>query len=165
MTFSVILLDFSGANDVADDMITNAASYGMYLYPDVADLWAQDNNRNNREALFTAAGLDATNADAGMAGSYANHTNTLGGFTYCNPNKLTRVYSIQSEQNQYLGNFGTIEIMAPTEHAIDVFGDWDKRYENSFLTAFGTYTHPTGIAYTFARQTKTLSSTDCRAMG
>lgn len=153
------------AKDVADDMIINASTYGMYLYPDVSDLWAQDNNRNNREALFTASGLDATNADAGMAGTYANHTNTLGGLTYCNPNNLTRVYNIQSGENQYLGIFGTTEIMAPTKHAIDVFGDWDKRYENSFLTAFGQYTHPTGVAYTFARQTKTLSSTDCRAMG
>lgn len=153
------------AKEVAEDMITNAASYGMYLYPDVADLWAQDNNRNNREALFTAAGLDATNADAGQAGSYANHTCTLGGFTLSDPNSLSRLYSIQLSQNQYLGIYGTTKIMAPTKYAIDVFGDWDKRYENSFLTAYGTYTYPTGVAYTYARQQLDVTSTVCRAAG
>lgn len=152
------------AKEVSEDMITNAASYGMYLYPDVADLWAQDNNRNNKESLFTATGLDATNAEAGMAGYYANHTCTLGGFTLCDPNSLSRMYSIQMSQNQYLGIYGTTSRMAPTKHAIDVFGDWDKRYENSFLTAFGTYTYPTGVAYTYDRQQLSITSTICRAI-
>jgi len=146
------------AKEVAEDMITNAAAYGMYLYPDVSDLWAQDNNRENKEALFVAAGLDATNADAGQAALYANHSCTLGGFTLCNVDNLSRLYNIQMSQNQYLGIYGTTNCIAPTQHAIDVFGDWDKRYENSFLTAFGTYTYPVGIAYTYARQQLTVNS-------
>jgi len=153
------------AKEVAEDMINNASSYGMYLYPDVADLWAQDNNRNNLESLFTASGLDATNADAGQAGNYANHTCTLGGFGLSDPNALSRLYSVQLSQNQYLGIYGTTSIVAPTKYAIDVFGDWDKRYENSFLTAYGTYTYPTGVAYTYARQQLGITSTICRAIG
>ncbi|MDO4160295.1 MAG: RagB/SusD family nutrient uptake outer membrane protein [Prevotellaceae bacterium] len=152
------------AKEVAEDMITNASSYGMYLYPDVADLWAQENNRGNAESLFTAAGLDATNSDAANAGLYANYTCTLGGFTLCDPNSLSRMYGIQMAQNQYLGIYGTTGRMAPTKHAIDVFGDWDKRYENSFLTAFGTYTYPTGAAYSFANQRLGLTSLICRGI-
>lgn len=152
------------AKEVSEDMITNAAAYGMYLYPDVADLWAQDNNRNNKESLFTAAGLDATNAEAGMAGTYANYSCTLGGFTLCDPGALSRVYGIQKAQNQYYGIYGTMGCMAPTKHAIDVFGDWDKRYENSFLTAFGTYTYPTGVAYTYDRQKLDITPAICRAI-
>lgn len=154
------------AKEVSEDMIRNAATYGMYLYPDVSDLWAQENNRNNAEALFTASGLDATGADAGMAGTYANFTCTLGGFTLCDPNSLSRMYNnIQMGQNQYLGVYGTTSRMAPTKYAIDVFGDWDKRYENSFLTAFGTYTMPTGGAYSYSRQQLSLSSTICTGIG
>lgn len=151
------------AKEVAEDMIRNASSYGMYLYPDVADLWAQDNNRNNKEALFIAAGLDATSADAGMAGYYANHTCTLPGWTLCDPNSLSRLYTTQFSANYHLGIYGTASKMAPTKYAIDVFGDWDKRYENSFLTAFGAFTYP-GNVYSYARQTLTLSSTICRAI-
>lgn len=152
------------AKEVAEDMITNAAAYGMYLYPDVADVWAQGNNRNNKESLFTAAGLDATNAEAGNAGSYANHTCTLPGFTLCDPNSIPKMYDTQMAQNQYLGIYGTTGRMAPTKHAIDVFGDWDKRYENSFLTAFGTYTHPVGVKYSYKMQQKTLNAADCKGI-
>ena len=62
------------AKEVAEDLINNSATYGMYLYPDVSDMWADANNRNNKEALFTASGLDATGTDAGNAGSYFNAT-------------------------------------------------------------------------------------------
>lgn len=35
------------------------ASYNAYLYDDVEDVWAQSNNRNNKEALFIASGPQA----------------------------------------------------------------------------------------------------------
>lgn len=143
------------AKEVAEDMITNAASYGMYLYPDVADLWAQDNNRNNKENLFVAAGLDAHGSDAGMAGSYLNCQSWLYTFTMTDPRILQLLYNVQMTQNYYLGTKSN-GIMAPTKYAIDVYGDWDKRYENSFMTAFGLFTMEGNAARTFARQTVTL---------
>ena len=48
------------AAETAEDLITNAASYGAHLYTDIADMWADANNRTNREALFIAAGPSAT---------------------------------------------------------------------------------------------------------
>lgn len=51
------------AKEVAEDMIL---AYGDCLYDDVEDVWAPANNRNNKEALFIAAGPDATIWRTGM---------------------------------------------------------------------------------------------------
>ena len=48
------------AKEVAEDLINNASTYGAYLYEDVEDVWASANNKNNKEALFIAAGPSTT---------------------------------------------------------------------------------------------------------
>ena len=150
------------AKEVAEDMINNKAAYGMYLYDDVSDLWAQANNRNNKEALFMAAGLDAHGPDAGMAGSYLNCLNYLYTFTMTDPYTLAQLFKTTTvsniKSNIYIGTKST-PIMAPTKHAIEVFGDWDKRYENSFMTAFGQFTTEDSKTQNFSRMSKKLTST------
>lgn len=145
------------AKEVAEDMINNKAAYGMYLYDDVSDLWAQANNRNNKEALFIAAGLDAHSTSAGMAGYYFNCLNYLYTFTMTDPSLMSRIYKTKINSNIYLGTKST-PIMAPTKHAIDVYGDWDKRYENSFMTAFGHFSNESTAAQAYARMQLKLSS-------
>lgn len=145
------------AKEVAEDMINNKAAYGMYLYDDVSDLWAQANNRNNKEALFMAAGLDAHGPDAGMAGSYLNCLNYLYTFSMPDPSVMSLIYKTKITSNIYLGTKTSIA-MAPTKHAIDVYGDWDKRYENTFMTAFGQFANESTAAQTYARQQLKLSS-------
>lgn len=151
------------AKEVAEDLIANSSAYGMYLYPDVSDLWACANNRNNKEALFTAAGLDATGVDAGMAGSYFNATCYLYGYTRTDPNCLQDIYSTQKSLNILLGSHSQGGVMAPTKHAIDVYGDWDKRYENTFLTAFGAFTEE-GVSTVLRKRIK-LTSSMCSRYG
>lgn len=145
------------AKEVAEDMINNKAAYGMYLYDDVSDLWAQANNRNNKEALFMAAGLDAHGPDAGMAGSYLNCLNYLYTFSMTDPSVMSLIYKTKITSNIYLGTKTSIA-MAPTKYAIDVYGDWDKRYENTFMTAFGQFANESTAAQTYARQQLKLSS-------
>lgn len=145
------------AKEVAEDMINNKAAYGMYLYDDVSDLWAQANNRNNKEALFIAAGLDAHSTSAGMAGYYFNCLNYLYTFTMTDPSLMSLIYKTKINSNIYLGTKST-PIMAPTKHAIDVYGDWDKRYENSFMTAFGHFSNESTAAQAYARMELKLSS-------
>ncbi len=152
------------AKDVSEWMITNAGSIGMYLYDDVSDLWAQDNNRQNKEVLFVAAGLDATNGDAGT-GVYNNANSYLYAYTKADPNDCSDLYTIQSSANLYYGNHNQGGVMAPTKHAIDVFDEWDKRYENTFLTAYGTFTLDGSSTYTNARQSLRISSTTCSRYG
>ena len=123
------------AKDVAEDIINKAPSYNVYLYDDVSDLWAQANNRNNPEALFIVSGRDANSESY----NYVNMNNNLFTYTVCKPNAVSDLYTQVDNQNYYLGRTNN-NTLAPTPYAIDVFdASWDKRYENTFMTAFGNF--------------------------
>ena len=123
------------AKDVAEDIINKAPSYNVYLYDDVSDLWAQTNNRNNPEALFIVSGRDANSESY----NYVNMNNNLFTYTVCKPNAVNDLYTQVDNQNYYLGRTNN-NTLAPTPYAIDVFdASWDKRYENTFMTAFGNF--------------------------
>lgn len=104
-----------------------------------------------------AAGLDAHGPDAGMAGSYLNCLNYLYTFTMTDPSVMSLIYKTKITSNIYLGTKTSIA-MAPTKYAIDVYGDWDKRYENTFMTAFGQFANESTAAQAYARQQLKLSS-------
>lgn len=123
------------AKDVAEDIINNASAYNVYLYPDVSDLWAQANNRNNPEALFIVSGRDANDESY----NYVNCNNNLFTYTICNPYKCSDIYTRADNTNYYLGRTNN-NTLAPTKYTLNVFDpSWDKRYENTFLTAFGLF--------------------------
>lgn len=123
------------AKDVADDIINNASAYNVYLYTDVSDLWAQANNRNNPEALFILSGRDANDESY----NYVNCNNNLFTYTICNPYKCSDIYTRADNTNYYLGRTNNNTI-APTKYTLSVFDpSWDKRYENTFMTAFGLF--------------------------
>ena len=123
------------AKDVADDIINNASAYNVYLYTDVSDLWAQANNRNNPEALFIVSGRDANDESY----NYVNCNNNLFTYTICNPYKCSDIYTRADNTNYYLGRTNNNTI-APTKYTLNVFApSWDKRYENTFMTAFGLF--------------------------
>lgn len=134
------------AKEVAVDIINNLSAYGAYLYDDVDDLWAQDNNRDNPEALFIASGRDANSE----AYNYTNCNNNLYRYTMCNPNSCSDLYKTTSSSNYYLGYMSEC-CFAPSKYAIDVFdATWDKRYENTFMTAFGKYSEITDGSMPFS---------------
>lgn len=123
------------AKDVAEDIINNASAYNVYLYTDVSDLWAQANNRNNPEALFIVSGRDANDESY----NYVNCNNNLFTYTICNPYKCSDIYTRADNTNYYLGRTNNNTI-APTKYTLSVFDpSWDKRYENTFMTAFGLF--------------------------
>lgn len=123
------------AREVAEDIINNASSYNVYLYDDVSDLWAQDNNRNNPEALFIVPGRDANSNTY----NYINCNNNLFTYTVCKPNDCADLYTRADNQNYYLGRTNN-NTFAPSKYTLDVFDpSWDKRYENTFMTAFGMF--------------------------
>lgn len=123
------------AREVAEDIISNASAYNVYLYDNIDDLWAQENNRNNKEALFIASGANTSLSD--MKNYYAK--NNIFTYTICNPNKLTDLYTRSDKSNYYLGRTNN-NTFAPSKYSIDVFDpSWDRRWENTFMTAFGMY--------------------------
>lgn len=151
------------AREVAEDMITNASSYGMYLYSDVSDLWAQANNRDNPEALFIVSGRDANSESY----NYVNCNNNLFTYTMCNPYKCSDLYNQADNTNYFLGRVNN-NTFAPSQYTINVFDpSWDKRWENTFMTAFGKYSMitPAWQPYMAARVRITQVLVDKYGMG
>ena len=124
------------AKEVSEDLITNMGSYGAYLYDDVEDVWNQANNRRNKEVLFVASGPHA-GTDAFNSGAFS--ANKLFTFTFCDPNKLSDIYPVANKANYFYGRVNN-NLYAPSKYLIDCFdADYDKRWENSFTTAFSLF--------------------------
>ncbi len=123
------------AKVVAEDLIANQTAYGAYLYDDVADVWNQANNRGNLEALFVASGPQAGTESY----LYGYNSNTLFTYTFCDPNQLSDIYPVASRQNYFYGRVNN-NLYAPSKYLIDCFdATYDKRWENSFTTAFSLF--------------------------
>ena len=123
----------------AEAMINNPSEYGAYLYDDVADVWADANNRNNKEALFVAAGIDAQ--DDSNTYWYANPSNNKL-FTYCyfGLQSFSDLNKVSNDKSNYLYGRVNNNLLAPSYYLVHCFNpSWDKRWENSFQTAFGSY--------------------------
>lgn len=131
------------AKECADSLITGMGAYGAAMYDDFAKVFAASNNRINQEVLFTAYGLDPYNA------SYDNTT------ANSKPNLYLHYYpkfddafgtgdvfkkSVNSNtSNAYYGRLNQAFI-APTKYLINCFNaTYDKRWENTFVTAFTNY--------------------------
>lgn len=124
------------AKEVSEDFIANQASYGAYMYSDVSELWADINNRNNKESLFIAAGQDACD-DTDKYNSSSSFTNKL--FTYCyfNQETFSSLNLITDAKNDPLYGRCNNNLLAPSEYLLHCYNpSWDKRWENSFQTAF-----------------------------
>lgn len=132
------------AKDVAEDLIANAESYGAHMYNDVEDVWAQENNRNNAEALFIASGANPDDASY-----WSVKTSNIFSFTFPNPYKLSEIYPVQDKQNYLYGRVNN-NVLAPSKYLIDCFNaKYDKRWENSFVTAFANFSmvQPGWVSY------------------
>lgn len=129
------------AEKFISDTEAGGGTYGGYMYDDVEDMWADTNNRTNKEALFVAAGIDACDDD----NTYWNANpgnNKLFSFCYWDQSvlpDLSLITSNKNGRNHYYGRTNNC-LLAPSKYLMDCFdASWDKRWENSFQTAFGTY--------------------------
>ena len=126
------------AAQTAEDLITNAASYGAHLYTDIADMWADANNRTNREALFIAAGPSAT-SDAYPLSTKANKL-----LAYSCGGLFTDLFSskhnpTKNGQCYYYGRYNA-QAWMPSYYLMYCFNpEWDRRWEYSFIYAYGDY--------------------------
>lgn len=168
------------AKEVADSLINNMGTYGAGMYDDFAKVFAAANNRNNTEVLFTAYGLDPYNS------SYDNATSNT------KPNLYLHYYpkfddafgtsdlfkrSVNSNtSNAYYGRLNQ-QFIAPTKYLINCFNArYDKRWENTFVTAFANYSGVQAISslgtsvpapanVTYAAATVTLTAAMCTKYG
>lgn len=135
------------AYDTAKDLITNAAKYGAHLYTDIADMWADANNRTNKEALLVSAGADIY-----------GETDAFGNITQCNllsytgGDSYTDLYPGGNDHRPDKGNsfyFGrqNNNTWAPSQYLLNCFKPkWDRRWEYSFIHAWHDWTMVHGIA-------------------
>jgi hypothetical protein len=168
------------AKEVAEDLITNKATYGAMMYPDFAQVFDSRNNRNNAEVLFTAYGLNPYSASYDAATSnnkpnlylhyYPSLDNAFGAGT-----DLLKRGAGSNTTNAYYGRLNQAFI-APTKYLINCFNaTYDKRWENSFVTAFTNYSGvqakatlpspPSPANVTYAEATVTLTAAMCTKYG
>lgn len=148
------------AKEVSEDLIKNTSLYGAYLYDDVDDLWAQANNRNNKEALLIASGPNPYDPSY----AYAKSNNILS-FTFANPNKMADVYTVNDKSNYFYGRVNN-NILAPSKYLIDCFdAPYDKRWENSFVTAFSSFSMVASGWASYKDRTLTLTADLCTKYG
>lgn len=125
------------AAETAEDLITNAGTYGAYLYTDIADMWADANNRTNKEALMIAAGPDASSAafsNASLCNKLAAYS--CGGFYSDFFNKNHK----PSDKGYFYGRLNSQNWM-PSEYLMYCFNpEWDRRWEYSFQYAWCEWT-------------------------
>lgn len=168
------------AKEVADSLITGMSTYGATVYDDFAKVFASANNRNNAEVLFTAYGLNPYDP------SYDAFTGNA------KPNLYLHYYpklddafgtadvfkrSVNSNtSNAYYGRLNQ-QFIAPTKYLINCFNAaYDKRWENTFATAFTNYSGvqaitslgtsvPAPANVTYAAATVTLTAAMCTKYG
>lgn len=168
------------AKEVADTLINNKGAYGATLYDDFSKVFASANNRNNAEVLFTAYGLNPYDA------SYDYFTgNSKPNFYLHFYPKFDDAFGTSdlfkrgvnsNTSNAYYGRCNQ-QFLAPTKYLINCFNaNYDKRWENTFATAFANYSGVQAIAslgtgvpspanVTYAAATITLTAAMCTKYG
>lgn len=127
------------AAEFVADTEAGGSVYGGYLYDDISDMWAQDNNRTNKEALFVAAGIDSDVDQNTWNTAYAGN-NKLFAYCYWNQNLCSDISNITSDRQNYLYGRTNSGLFAPSKYLLDLYTtSWDRRWENSFQTAFGGF--------------------------
>ncbi len=126
------------AKDAAEDLINNAGKYGAYLYPDIADMWADANNRGNKEALMIAAAPDLyTSIGKSMSMNNKLAAYTAGGHysDFFNSNHNP------GDKNSYFYGRLNSQNWQPSEYLLYCFNpEWDRRWEYTWQYAFCEWT-------------------------
>lgn len=168
------------AKECADSLINGMGSYGASMYDDFAKVFASANNRNNAEALFTAHGLNPYSDSY----DYATGNTKPNLYLHYYPkfddafgtSDLLKKGVNSNTTNAYYGRLNQ-QFIAPTKYLVNCFNaTYDKRWENSFVTAFTNYSGvqaiaslgtgvPTPANVTYNAATVTLTNAICDRYG
>lgn len=168
------------AKEVADSLINNQSAYGATMYDDFQKVFASGNNRNNAEALFTAYGVNpydpsydvfTGNTKPNIYLHYYPKFDDAFGTT-----DLLKKGVNSNTSNAYYGRCNQ-QFLAPTKYLINCFNaKYDKRWENTFVTAFANYSGvqaitslgtgaPTPANVSYSNATITLTAAMCSKYG
>ena len=136
------------AYDTATSMINNKALYDWYMYEHFADVFNENNNRENKEAIFIAAGAER-NSDAYTNGHYSqsemfrHFLPSLGSYSDL---------GLVDKASNFIYGRPNSTVFLPSKYLMDCFADDmnDSRYRYSFISAYSTYSIPAwGEAYEY----------------
>ncbi|MEG1586976.1 MAG: RagB/SusD family nutrient uptake outer membrane protein [Bacteroidales bacterium] len=144
------------AKITAEDLIDNMAAYDAHLYTDFADVFSNENNRNNTEALFVSTGAKY-GTDAANHMYFCNHFRSfLPKLGYYTDLGLIEKGMVYGRANSW--------VFQPTKYLLDVFDEKDNRYYESFISAFSNYSCE-GWDQTYQKQAKTINQSVCDKYG
>lgn len=155
------------AGDFVADTEAGGAKYGGYLYDDISDMWASANNRTNKEALWVAAGVDANTDNESWNYSNAGK-NKLFAYCYWNQTVASTLSTITSDKSNYYYGRTNSGLFAPSKYLLDLYdASWDKRWENSFQTAFGSFSmqQPDPAWKEYSKSVVKLNPKTCKLYG
>ena len=105
------------------------------MYSDIYDTWADANNRNNKEALWVAAGADPDD----QAWQYLSKSNKLSAYSAANAGSLSEFWNKNhkpSDKGYFYGRQNS-SAWIPTKYTYYCFDHtWDKRWETTFQYAY-----------------------------
>ena len=120
------------AAETAEELINNAGTYGAYLYTDIADMWADANNRSNREALFIAGGADS-NSEAFSATVKRNKL-----LAYSSGGLYDDLFGHNPTKNGQCYFYGRYnqQVWMPSKYLLYCFNpEWDRRSSTDGVTS------------------------------
>lgn len=142
------------AKEAADELVDHAATYGVRLYSDVNEVFDENNNKTNEEALFVIchSTIQAYNPRG-------NYYNRAWKHTEAYRNQTDGIYlsgmspSYETEMNGYQvpklakGNC----YMEPSKYMLDLYGKKDMRYKAFFKDTYyvNHSTKADGTGYTW----------------
>lgn len=124
------------AAETAEELINNAGTYGAYLYTDIADMWADANNRSNREALFIAGGADS-NSEAFSATVKRNKL-----LAYSSGGLYDDLFGHNPTKNGQCYFYGRYnqQVWMPSKYLLYCFNpEWDRRWEYTFIYGWSDF--------------------------
>lgn len=114
---------YEQARDAALDVINNKAALGIALYPTYDEIWQAKNNKNNTEYLWTVtfSSNQALNPDS-------------------KPNRLHAYFSPELIDKASIVNDldypSETKMLMPTYYFMNLWQDWDARYDADFQEEF-----------------------------
>lgn len=121
------------AKKLIADCESGGAQYNTYMYPNLADVFAEENNWNNREALWKQRWVIEGTAQSGSTGAYClNRNHELFGAWVTKFGARMFDYHTVMEDNGKEGTF------MPTQHLLNLYvqadGTLDPRFHQWFRT-------------------------------
>lgn len=125
---------YEAAKTLIDDCEAGGAKYFAYMYPTVGEVFAEKNNKANKEALWKYMVYAGADNHGSSNGNY--RTNRNDEHFLCQLNKFGARKDIQASRLEWDG--GVQGDFMPTAHLLDLFvqadGSLDPRFHANFVT-------------------------------